>query len=721
MRKLFLSSVFLCSALAAVAVPAKRGQWQTVRLDDGSTVSVRLVGDEYMHFLQDGDGTRYTLNQQTGLYSRLSDEVFDAGSRRAALRRAAANAGIIRAAARRAKDKSVFQGTKKALVILANFTDSNFKMSHDLDYYKLLVNGVNYSGGECKGSVRDYFRAQSGGAFDIDFDVVGPCPLANNYSYYGRNVGGDDAHAGEMVAEACQWAHEQGVDFSRYDWDGDGSVDQVFVLYAGKGEADGGNDNTVWPHMYTLSESDYGKALTLDGVKVDTYACSCELNGQSGCNGIGTFCHEFSHCMGFPDLYDPANYNPWFGMGSYDLMDYGSYSGNGFLPVGYSAYEKNECGWIALHDMTDISEAAGVDGLKAVSDYGDAYVVRNKGNNDEYYIVEYRRRTNWDAELPDEGVMITHVDYDKDIWDYNVPNMSNGTYYTPDGKRHTNTHQRLTIFHANNRSDSEAGALYPYGSNNALTRSSVPAATLYASNADGTRYMHVGIKDIAIASGGETASLSFVPPAGGSEDPNPSDGETLFYESFDGCAGVGGNDDVWSGASAGRGDVQTDVDGWLADSGMFGGSKCVKLGSSKQDGCVTSPSFILNGAATVSFKAGAWNAANDGTTLNVTVVGDGDLGQTEFTMAKGAWSSLSTTLSANGKVALRFESARGRFFLDEVRVTAAGTSGVGVNRAGDAGSRVVGYYTLGGLRLSAPQKGVSIVRYADGTSRKVMQ
>lgn len=116
---------------------------------------------------------------------------------------------------------------------------------------------------------------------------------------YGKNVENsygedEDAHPGEMVAEACLWAEKQGVDFSQYDWDGDGEVDQVFVLYAGMGEADGGSASTIWPHMYYLSASDYGKALTLDGVTVDTYACSAELNGNSNLDGIGTFCHEFS-------------------------------------------------------------------------------------------------------------------------------------------------------------------------------------------------------------------------------------------------------------------------------------------------------------------------------------------------------------------------------------------------------------------------------------------
>lgn len=146
-----------------------------------------------------------------------------------------------------------------------------------------------------------------------------------------------------MVAEACLAADSE-VNFADYDWDGDGEVDQVFVLYAGLGEAAGGDDDTVWPHMWNLSSSDYRKSLTLDNVKVDTYACSSEMTKDYDTfgypdivSGIGTFCHEFSHCLGYPDMYD-MNYKN-FGMATWDLMDYGNYNGKGFIPSGYTAYE----------------------------------------------------------------------------------------------------------------------------------------------------------------------------------------------------------------------------------------------------------------------------------------------------------------------------------------------------------------------------------------------
>lgn len=709
------------SVLAASAVPAKRGQWRTISLSDGSTVSAQLVGDEYMHLMQAADGTRYVLDGQTGLYTRLDDTALSGMQQRATARRAKMAAGMRRTAARRTKDKSIFQGTKRAIVILANFSDMKFQTAHNLNYYKQSVNAVNFSDKDYKGSVRDYFRAQSNGTFDIDFDVVGPCQLPKSYSYYGKDSGGEgnDSHPGDMVATACQWAHDQGIDFSKYDWDGDGEVDQVFVLYAGKGQADGGDANTIWPHMYQLSLTDYGQALELDGVKIDTYACSAELNGDNYSSGIGTFCHEFSHCMGFPDFYDPSRYNAWFGMGSYDLMDSGSYSGNGFVPTGYTAYEKNECGWITLHDMTDISEATSISDMKPVSEYGDAYIIKNKGNNNEYYIVELRSRTGWDAALPDEGVMITHVDYDADVWEWNTPNMKDA-YYS-NGVRRVNDHQRMTIFHANNSEATAYNALYPLGSNNSLTSTSTPKASLYKANADGTRYMHVDIKDIAVADDYSSASLTLAPKASAPDpdpDPDPSDGELVFYESFDKCSSTGGNDGAWKGNSTATGTPDYDHIGWKSDN-VKGADQCIKVGTGKVSGSITSPMFTVNGKATLSFKAGAWDGNNDGTTLNVTA-DDGTLGQTQFTMQKGAWTKFTTTVTANGTISLAFNAEKGRFFLDEVKVTKGSQTGISITATDGDGRHVAGYYTLGGVRLQTPQKGINIVRYADGTSRKVV-
>lgn len=727
MKRLFTLWVVLFVVLSAIAVPAKPGVWRTISLTDGTQVKVQLVGDEFMHYYQSEDGTRYLYDAASATYQVYSDSQFSNSRRKAVARRAKANNR--RAVRRKANVTNIFQGTKKGLIILAQFTDSKFQSGHDRALYNKIANAENYTDNGFKGSVKDYFKAQSAGQFELDFDVVGICQLKNPCSYYGGNASnGEDFRAGEMVAEACQWAATQGVDFSKYDWDGDGEVDQVFVLYAGKGEADGGAASTIWPHEFALSYSDYGKSLSLSGVTVDTYACSAELNWRGKLDGIGTFCHEFSHCMGFPDLYD-TGYSGWFGMGNYDLMCAGNYNGDGKCPAGYSAYEKHECGWITFQDVTHIEEALHVAGLKAISEGGGAYVLKNKAHEDEYYIVENRQNTGWDAYLPSEGVMITHVDYDANIWLYNTPNAP-GEYYDEHDNVYANDHQRLTIFRAGRSTsdDGDTSDLYPYNTNNNLTAESNPAATLYNKNSDGTKYMHVDIKDIKVASDG-TASLTFSKAdrssgGGGETDPvtpvTPS-GSVLLYESFDKCGGTGGNDDKWNGNIAGSSTIAAEYDnqGWTSTGKIYSGYECVRLGNSSTAGNITTPAFSVNGSAYLSFKAGGWDSTDDATSLTLSV-NNGTLSKTTVAIPRGSWKQFGVNITATGTVKVTFKANKQRFFLDEVKVVDPTiNSGIHDIVAGEENGIVV-YYSLNGSRLNGPRPGVCIVRYANGEVRKVI-
>lgn len=732
MKRLFTLWVVLFVVLSAMAVPAKPGIWRTISLTDGTQVKVQLVGDEFMHYYQSEDGTRYLYDAASATYQVYSDSQFSNSRRKAVARRAKANNR--RAVRRKANVTNIFQGTKKGLIILAQFTDSKFQSGHDRALYNKIANAENYTDNGFKGSVKDYFKAQSAGLFELDFDVVGICQLKNPCSYYGGNdasIGEDgvDLRAGEMVAVACQWAATQGVDFSKYDWDGDGEVDQVFVLYAGKGEADGGAESTVWPHEYALSASDYGKSLSFNGVIVDTYACSAELNDRDQLDGIGTFCHEFSHCMGFPDLYD-TGYSGWFGMGDYDLMSAGNYNGDSKCPAGYSAYEKHKCGWLTYQDVTNIEEDLNVTGLKAISEGGSAYVVKNKAHEDEYYIIENRQNTGWDAYLPSEGVMITHVDYDANIWWNNMPNTK-GNYYDENENVYYNDHQRLTIFRAG-KSTSDDGVtsdLYPYNTNNSLTAESNPAATLYNMNSDGTKYMHVDITDISVASDG-TASLTFSKAdrssgGGGETDPDtpvtPS-GSVLLYESFDKCDGTGGNDNQWSGNGVAGSEalsMEFDNNGWTSSNKIFSGNQCVRLGNSSTAGIITTPAFSVNGSAYLSFKAGGWKGTNDATSLTLSV-NNGTLSKTTVEIPKGLWKQFGVNITATGTVKVTFKADKQRFFLDEVKVVDPTIdSGIHDIVAGEENG-IVAYYSLNGSRLNGPRPGVCIVRYANGEVRKVV-
>lgn len=714
-QRIFILNALLCLVLSVWAVPAKRGVWCSLSLVDGTEVKAQLVGDEFLHYYVSEDGTKYVQDESTGLYRKMTDEV--TAQRRAAARRAQAQ-GRQKRMLRKAQASNAFQGTKKGLIILVQFTDSKFKSGHDLALYERIANDENYSGNNFRGSIKDYFKAQSHGMFELDFDVVGICQLQHTYAYYGRNDSKEeDVRPGQMVAEACLWAHEQDIDFSKYDWDGDGEVDQVFVLYAGHGEASYKDANTIWPHMHYLSASDYGKPLSLDGVTVDTYACSSELNGDGNLDGIGTFCHEFSHCMGFPDLYD-TSYAGWFGMGDFDLMCSGSYNGDSKCPAGYSAYEKAECGWLTLKDMTNIEQETSIVGVQPMSADGDAYIIKNKGHEDEYYILENRQKTGWDSYLPASGLMITHVDYNADIWDWNMPNTS-GKYEDANGNTKTNDHQRLTIFRAGKSTDEygDASDLYPYGSNNSLTKTSSPASTLYNTNSDGSNYMHIDINNIAVKSG--KASFTLSNRNAGTDTPVIPSGSTLLYESFDECDGTGGNDGIWGGRSIGAGTPTYDNKGWTSTQGkVYASSACVRVGTSSVNGDITTPSFTVNGKAVLSFKAGAWNTSGDGTTLNLSV-SNGTISPSSVTMKKGEWTDYNVTITANGNVKTTFKASKLRFFLDEVKVTDASTSGIR-EIEGSRSSSIVAYYTLGGVQVTAPSPGIYLARYADGTIKKVV-
>ena len=703
MKKVLLSLTLMAMAMTMMAIPAKKGLTKMLTLSDGTTVTAQLVGDEHGHYWKAEDGKTYIQMAESDVYQEveITQIVEKANARRMQVNARRSQ----RVGSRRVSigEQTHYTGKKKGLVILMEFQNKIFQSGNTLSKYNDILNKENYQSGNFKGSVADYFKAQSGGDFILTFDVVGPYKAKNNYSYYGKDNGGEgnDQHADELIVEAVNAAHndaEAEVNFADYDWDGDGEVDQVFILYAGQGQADGGAANTIWPHMYYLSGTN--KAQTLDGVVVDTYACSNEVDPYNEIEGIGCFCHEFSHCMGFPDFYD-TSYSGWFGMGDWDLMCGGSYNGDSFQPSGYTAYEKWMSGWL---EPIELTEDVKVEKLKAISEGGDAYILYNSGHRDEYYMIENRQQKGWDASLPGAGLMITHVDFDKTIWEENNPNtkvtQQTVNEYAQQGYTiHKNDHQRCTLIRANNisKTDSYETDVYPYNKLDSLTATSKPAASLYNKNAAGTKYMEKGITKIKKNSDG---TMSFVYGiVSGGDDPivgpeNPVEGD--FYESFDQCEGTGGNDNQWKNTIANATFVP-DYEGWTAgDDQSFGADKCARFGTNPQGtnpvaGSATTPAIALNGTATLTFKAGSWNTKNDGTTLSLSVKG-GTIDKTSVTLTKGAFNNYEATVTGNGAVKITFAIDKGRFFLDEVKLK-SNTTAIKTVDAATATHRI---YTLDG-------------------------
>lgn len=712
----FRSIIFRLSLIVALlaftcpsrSVPAKRGVWRTVTLSNGLTIKARLCGDEHAHWWQAEDGSCFDVDSLGKGKAVVPQELMSkARSRMAARRQAARRANAKKASQRIATNGNTgkFQGQRHGLIILVNFADSKFntsKFGPTQTLYSRIANEANYGENNFKGSISDYFKAQSGGQFLLDFDVAGPVTLPYGYSYYGQNDDdGYDKRPTKMVREACQ-AVDGSVDFSKYDWDGDGEVEEVFVVYAGNGEHDTTNQpNLIWPHMDNLAN--YDEELTLDGVTINTYACASELNGDKTLSGIGTFCHEFSHCMGFPDMYDTASDGNNFGMGSWDLMDYGSYNGDGYVPAGYSGYEKMVCGWTT---PIELDKPMTVNGMERLADMGQTYIIYNKGNRNEYYILENRQQSGFDKYLPGSGLLIERVDYDKDIWEWNAVNTTNGGYY-PEGSSTPsyNDHQRITIFHANNIENDGNNATYPYASLDSLTDSSQPAATVWNANADGTYLMHCRVYGITQNADG-TVAFSFGWADGNATGTNDS---ILFKETFDKCAGTGGNDGKFSGNIA-FSVFEPDNDGWkhidgLAGNYMYAANKCARFGNSSKSisGWVVSPAFTLQGdTAVISFRAAGWNTEAEGTGLDVSVSGTDAklLDNGNLTMKKGEWTTYSLRVKGSGRCTITFMPGK-RFFLDDVMVKRekpkASTGISGVRHADGKAAQAV--YTLDGRRV----------------------
>ena len=507
MKKIFLTLALTVVALAVSAIPAKPGIIRTLTLSDGTTVKAQLIGDEHGHYWLTQDGRAYQQQEGTAYFSEVS---LSSVTTKAQARRSQSNARRTkRLAPRRVGEVGAITGKKKGIIILVNFSDVSFQEANTNALYQRIANEKNFSYGDFKGSMYDYFYAQSEGQFELSFDVVGPVTVSQTQSYYGSNDSqGNDKYPAKMVIEALKLVDDD-VNFADYDWDGDGEVDQVYVIYAGKGEADGGASTTIWPHEWTLSSAQYygdgDGAQTLDGVKIDTYACGGELNGQTGeINGIGTMCHEFSHCLGYPDFYD-TDYSGGQGMFEWDLMDSGSYNGDGYQPAGYTSYERWVAGWKEPIELTTTTQ---VSNLKSLQDGGSAYIVYNQGNTNEYFLLENRQQTGWDAGIPGEGLLILHVDYDANVWASNTPNDDPShqrmTWIAADNKYQYTTYQGTKYY----TTEGAANDPFPYGSVNAFSKSTTPAAKFFNKNTDGSYYLDSSIEQITQNADG-TVSFRF--------------------------------------------------------------------------------------------------------------------------------------------------------------------------------------------------------------------
>lgn len=440
--RIFFSVLFgYCFCLESSAIPAKKEPIKVTQ-PDGTELTILLNGNEFFHYTTTTDNLPIAKDKN-GIYCYLEINslgeltLSETKANNEEIRNKAENKfieainiekiynKIISRQESSNKQKRVMskiigdttyptKGKQKGLVILVEFKDKSFSIKSPKEEFTNMLNQKGYSNNNGTGSAYDYFYSASNGQFEPEFDVYGPITLANNMEYYGGNISGSgtDKNAMEMIVEACEGLDNE-INFKEYDRNNDGVLDNVYVFYAGYGENDTGITDAVWPQTSDISLAGYN--IVLDDIQVKTYACSNELDKNDKMCGIGTFCHEFSHVLGLPDLYPTQSTSPTpFTPGSWTILDDGPYNNDGRTPPTFTAYERYFMKWLEPIELNKPMTVT-LDTLNT----NQAYIIKTENDN-EFFLLENRQKSGWDKYIPGHGMLIWHIDYVEYIWKQNI-------------------------------------------------------------------------------------------------------------------------------------------------------------------------------------------------------------------------------------------------------------------------------------------------------------
>ncbi|MCF0221623.1 MAG: M6 family metalloprotease domain-containing protein [Fibrobacter sp.] len=410
------------------SIPAS-GLFFEVTQPDGSTVEVRNRGNEHSHFKETRTG-QVVKRDSTGFFRPGKQDTAnhfvpsDSSRYDSAPAALAKGPSISSPYTYRAKPTV---GNVNILVVLVQFQDTKFISSDANSAIGRIIFEEGYSDNSSVGSVADYYKENSLEKFNPQFDVVGPVTVSgSNYKTYGTYSRYGDYGAQMALGEALDTLKKQGqIDFKKYDNDGDGFLDYVHMVYAGFGAHDSPQDSAIWPHRW-IFQSPKNLGSWFNGLYVEDYSCNAERDWTSyyydkrskALFGVGNFIHEFSHLMGLPDMYATNGDTNIYSPSRWDIMDLGAYNTlNRKGPIGttppyFSAYERMALGWMT---PTKLSKNVS-DTLQGVQN-NIARQIKNPRDTNEYFLLEYREGVRWDMGLPNRGLLIWHIDFDKTIWE----------------------------------------------------------------------------------------------------------------------------------------------------------------------------------------------------------------------------------------------------------------------------------------------------------------
>lgn len=322
-------------------------------------------------------------------------------------------------------------------VVLVNFADKSFLPEDTPEKMDRFFNEEGYHDEPmANGSVRDYFVAQSGGMFSPTFKIVAQVTLPNGYAYYGKDGsnGSTDPNTSTFVKEALAEASKT-VDFSAYRTEGTTDIPMVALIYAGPGQHsafEDGNSDYLWAKFQQASYSVNDGASTVRSFFIGNEVLQQygsgpnEITGAS-LDGVGLFAHEFGHALGLPDFYNTQGSSKFKTMGYWDIMDYGQYYKDGYLPTAYTAYERSYMGWLKVTELTDSAQFVRLLPVNGTTDEtlaGErACVIRNPEHPNEYYLLAYHQPNTWQEKTMGDGMLVLHVDYNQSRWNGNTVNI----------------------------------------------------------------------------------------------------------------------------------------------------------------------------------------------------------------------------------------------------------------------------------------------------------